>query len=184
MNMLVRDIAARNHRLGKDARPQPVEKPKRQFLVWVRPDQDHHVKAWRAHKVIADDYAIVSDYIAAVCFQNDMAESELYRKRGGKHRVEARYRIIRLVAARYPKLSSPKLGKIFRKDHTVILYCLRRLGQGSKPRQAKLTPQQVREIRRRAATGLEMLKDLAAIYLVSPSHISAIISGRRLGGVA
>ena len=183
MNVNALDIAARNHRLGKDGRkpqPAPVRRP---LLTWVRPDQNEHVKAWEAHKVICDDYALVRDYLKAVCFQQGMHMDELYRKRGSRERVEARYRIIRLVAARYPKLSSVKLGKLFKCDHTVVLYCLRRLGTGIKPRKALLTVEQVREIRARAATGTEMLKDLADIFGVSRSHLSGIVSGRRLGSV-
>jgi hypothetical protein len=183
MNVTAQAIAARNHRLGKDCRKQQPAPVKRPMLTWVRPDQNEHVKAWEAHKVTCDDYALVGDYLKAVCFQHGMPMDELYRKRGGRERVEARYRIIRLVAARYPKMSSLRLGKLFQCDHTVILYCLRRLGLGNKPRKALLTVEQVRDIRARAATGREMLKDLADIYRVSRSHISAIVSGRRLRGM-
>jgi hypothetical protein len=184
MNNLAREVAERNHRLGKDAKPEPIQKQRRQIFAWVRPDQDEHVKAWWAHHVICDDYALVGDFIKAICFVHGMAEAEVYRARGGMVRVEARYQIIRIVAARYPGLSSTKLGRIFKKDHTVILYCLRRLGDGVSKRPAKLTREQVIDIRARAARGQEMQKDLADIFGVSKSFISAIVCGRRMRGVA
>lgn len=175
------EIVAIRMRLGRFAKPEPVKKPAK--LVWVRPDQNEHVKAWKAWRAISDDYATLDEFIRGACFFAGITEDEVVKHRGNSSSVASRYKVIRAAAARFPGLSSTKLGKRFRKDHTVILYCLNRRSTGKPKRapkhMAKLNPEQVIEIRRRAATGTEMLKDIAKEYGVVPSTISSIVCGKK-----
>lgn len=169
-------IIAIRMRLGKNAKPEKVVKHK---LLWIRPEPVEHLKAWAAWKITQADHLLPMDYIRAMCTIHGVTLEQLHRRNGRRHMVATRQEIILSTADRYPQFSSTKLGQLFKRDHTTILYCLWK-GRGKTCRyKSKLTMQDVIEIRRRAATGTEMGKDIAKDFGISAGSLSSIIHNKR-----
>ena len=77
--------------------------------------------------------AEVRQLVTAVAARHGVGPRDIYEPCRMKHVVAARYDCIRAVASRYPTITSPRLARIFRRDHTSILYALGRL-RSKKPR--------------------------------------------------
>lgn len=169
-------IIAINMRLGKNAKPEKATKHK---LLWIRPEPIEHIKAWEAWKVTQSRHVLPMDYIKALCIVHGVTLDQIHRKKGRRHVVAARDEIIQSTAARYPHFSSTKLGQLFKKDHTTILYCLWKVrGKTYCYKKQSLTMEKAVEIRRRSAAG-EMGKDIAKAFGISQGAVSSIIHNKR-----
>lgn len=93
----------------------------RVIFVHVRPDADHHVGAWKAWQRINDPATIPADFIRAHCRVAGVAYSDLVRRRGRVAHWLFKP-LLQAVTDRYPSLSCTKLGQLFKKHHTTILY--------------------------------------------------------------
>lgn len=127
MNMLARDISDRNHRLGKDAKPEPVERPKARVLfLHVRPLADEHIKEWGWHKELQRPNLLAHDFIRIRCKLEGIDPHLFLSKSRKRYLVTLRKVLVPEVKARYPHLTSPQMGRLFHRDHTSILYLLGR----------------------------------------------------------
>ena len=176
---LIAGYRGAGERLGMVPAPKPS---RRSVLIHVRPDADHHVLAWHRWQKMYAQGTMPAEFIRLACEVRGYDRSIIMGCRRSRSIVMARYELIRMTAERYPKLSSTKLGKVFNRDHTVVLYALHQDGRARK-NTAKLTPDQVRQIKARISSGKEMLKDIAAEFGVVPSTISNIAHGRVWRGV-
>ncbi|MEX2739937.1 hypothetical protein AB3480_00560 [Rhizobium mongolense] len=124
MNMFARDIVALNHRLGKDAKPEPTEREKNKVIfLHVRPDASYHVEAWRIWNRIQEPSTGPSEFVRLHCRLAEVEVDDLLR-RYNRRLHWFRRPLVRAVKARYPKLSSPQIGKLFNREYTTILYLL------------------------------------------------------------
>lgn len=71
-------------------------------------------------------HALIGD----IARKHQMTYDAVMRKDRHRSVVSARCEAIRTVAAQYPRLSYPELGRIFGMDHTTILHHLDKTGQG------------------------------------------------------
>lgn len=174
------EIIARDARLHKRPvrSPSPVAR-KRPRFVWVRPDCDQHVLAWRAWLAAQELASAPLEFVTASAFLEGLTYEQLCSKGGNRGVIDFKHSLIRKTNERYPHLSSTDLGKLFHRNHTHILYCLGRLATGKSGHSQKLSDDDVRDIRARAATGKERLKDIAKEYGVAPPTVSAIVSGKK-----
>jgi hypothetical protein len=178
-------IIAIQIRLGKNAKSEKVARPR---LLWIRPEPIEHVKAWEAWQTTQNERTRPMEYIKAMCIIHGVPLEKIHRRRGTQYVVSIRDLIIQSTAARYPRLSSTQLGKLFKRDHTSILYCLWKTRGKRYQYKSNMTLEKATEIRRRSAAG-EMGKDIAASFGVSSSTVSLIIrnktwSAEMLAGVA
>ncbi len=74
---------------------------------------------------------IVREVIARVSSERGVSEAEILSRCGINHVVSARHEAIRQLAAERPQWSSVRIGKMFDRDHSTVLYILGRL-QGRK----------------------------------------------------
>lgn len=155
--------------------PEPHQPPV--LLVHVREDANFHVRIYRAWQAKHSDHTLPIDFIRASCFLIGITYDELTKDRRRKEWMRIRRTMIQETAARYPELSSVRLGQLFKRDHTVILTALDRESRAPKHK-AKLTLQQARSIKYRCLSRGEMQKDLAKEYGVSRAAICAIATGR------
>lgn len=73
--------------------------------------------------------------IAACARRHRVSVADILGPRRFKHIVAARWEAIRAVAAEFPEFSTPRLGRIFGRDHTTILWAL---GRTARARRAAL----------------------------------------------
>ncbi|QIG72982.1 HNH endonuclease protein [Rhizobium phage RHph_N3_2] len=169
-------IIAINERLGKNAKPEKVAKHR---LLWIRQEPIEHVKAWMAWKITQSDHVLPMEYIKALCVVHGVTLDQIHRRKGRRHVVAARDEIIQSTAARYPHFSSTKLGQLFKRDHTSILYCLWKVrGKTCCYKKKTMTMEKAIEVRRRWAAG-EMGKDIAKAFGISSGAVSSIIHNKR-----
>ena len=176
---LIAGYKGAGERLRMVPAPKPAQRP---GLIHVRPDANNHVLAWRRWQKMYAQGTMPAEFIRLACEVLGYDRAFVLSHRRTRAAVLARYELIRMTSERYPKFSSPKLGKLFNRDHTVVLYALNKDSRARK-NTAKLTPDQVRQIKARARTGKEYLKDIAAEFGVVPSTISNIAHGRVWRGV-
>ncbi|MBY3073416.1 hypothetical protein HFO71_24185 [Rhizobium laguerreae] len=120
-------IVALNMRLGKNAKAAPTERRKTIF-VHVRPDADYHVDAWKAWQCINNPATLPLPFIKAHCRIVGIEYATLLRHRGrGTQKLwPFRKWLMHEVAARYPRLSTPKIGILFDRHWTTVLYAFGR----------------------------------------------------------
>lgn len=167
-------IIAIQMRLGKNAKP---EKPVKHKLLWIRPEPVEHIKAWEAWQTTQNERTRPMEYIKAMCVINGVTLEQIHRRRGTQYMVSVRDLIIQSTAERYPRLSSTKLGQLFKRDHTSILWCLWKIRSKRYQYKSNMTMDIAIEIRRRSAAG-EMGKDIAASLGISGSTVSSIINNK------
>lgn len=127
MQFDAQDIASRDHRLGKDIKPEPVKSKKPKFvLLQVRPNADSHVIAWKRCQELQSPTILAGDYIRLSCKIRGIDPAIFLSSCRKRHLVIYRKELVKEVAVRYPHLSSTQLGRLFRRDHTTILYLLGR----------------------------------------------------------
>lgn len=168
------EIIAIQMRLQKFAKP---EKPVKHKLLWIRPEPVEHIKAWEAWQTTQNERTRPIEYIKAMCIIHGVPLEKIHKRRGTQYVVSVREAIIQSTASRYPRLSSTKLGQLFRRDHTTILYCLWKIRGKRYQYKSNMTMDKATEIRRRSAAG-EMGKDIAASFGVSGSTVSSIINNK------
>jgi hypothetical protein len=110
-------------RLGKYAKPEPARRP-RPMLVYVRPDASHHVKAWEWWNQLYSPCVHPKDFIHLSCLLAGVEYDRLMSNGCKRELASFRRDLIRKAAAKWPRLSSPKIGLLFNRDHTTILYAL------------------------------------------------------------
>lgn len=120
-------IHLRNHRLGKDAKPEPVERHKSKVIfLHVREDACEHVAAWELWKKMHNPAIRPMDFAKMFCRLRGVELEALYRRRGKPNLVDIRRSLAFALVERYPQLSSPQVGRILQRDHTTVLYLLGR----------------------------------------------------------
>lgn len=119
--------------LYKAARPaMPSTKPvairtgvqDRQIFLHVRPDANHHVKAWEHWQKLYNPNIIPSDFVRLWCGAFGVNREALLSSSRTRELCRARVKIAKDLVARYPGTSTTKLGKLLNRDHTSVLYFL------------------------------------------------------------
>lgn len=72
------------------------------------------------------DKVPVADILASVVQETGVPRSMLFGPSRTRRVVEARFKAIRAVADARPDLSTPCIGRLFRRDHTSILHALKK----------------------------------------------------------
>jgi len=70
----------------------------------------------------------VKQVIEAVCARHEIPYHEVMGRKRFAEIVAARHEAIVAVAEAFPWMSLPKLGRIFGRDHTSIMYALQKFG--------------------------------------------------------
>lgn len=161
-----------------ERQPEPVDKtlfrrPKAQPPVKVLepPRQaDAHVRAFRSWEKMQAETASVKAFIRYGCEAFGVPYKVMMSPDKTRRVAEVRKILICMVKDRWD-LSAPLIGRYFKRDHTSILAALGRKGKGEG---RKVTPEMVREIRRRRANH-EYLHTIAADYGISQSTVSKIV---------
>lgn len=171
----------RSARLGLLPPQKPARAVSRPAFVHVGPEADQHVTAYLTWQKMHADGTTPAYFIRLASSILGYSYADVMSHRRGP--VSAmRHHLIRMTSERYPQLSSTRLGELFGRDHTVALSALRRDGRVNKYT-AKLSVDEVREIKRRAAAGHERIMDIVASYGIVSSTVSNIISGRTWRGI-
>ena len=71
--------------------------------------------------------------IAAVASEAGVGVRDIYSRSRRSHVCQTRREAMRAVAARFPKLSMPQIGRLFGREHTTVLYSLGRLSRRKPP---------------------------------------------------
>jgi len=101
-----------------EAAPAHVER------VWTEP-HDSHVKAWRRH--LETIHETPSIFLKRRCREMDIAHADIIGPCRAKYLVEARHVLVAEVKDRFPKDGYAKLARLFHRDHTTILYIIRKM---------------------------------------------------------
>lgn len=113
------------------ARPYCVDRMpcvliKQQSHVGISP-YDDHVKAWRLVKKAKEENWSPTRFLRASCEMYGVSIDKIYASYGGPQIAFVRFVTMNRVHAIYPRLSSTRLGELFKKHHATVLFTLGRL---------------------------------------------------------
>lgn len=95
-----------------------------------RPDADHHVRVWRLRNLSLDNPSLlVTDFLKLRCIQMDVCYRRIMTESRTKDLILPRHQLMAEVHARYPHFSKPHIGRIFGRDHTVVIYAIRKMAE-------------------------------------------------------
>jgi hypothetical protein len=75
--------------------------------------------------------AVVQHIVDRVCVEMQVTEAELRGRSRTKQIVSARQLAMRRLYDEGPEWSTPRVGRAFKRDHTTVLYALRKYPEGS-----------------------------------------------------
>lgn len=166
------DVMARKARLGMLSPKKRVE-IKRPRHIFVRPDANQHVLAYRSWLKMYAEGTRPAEFIRLGCQLLGIDAKTILSHFRAAEVVAVRYEMMRMTKARYPKLSTSRLGVLFNKDHTIICRALKTMNIPSRYSPC-LTVDQAIEIRRRYIVLQHLGKDIAKDFGVSTSTVYKI----------
>lgn len=104
--------------------PVRVSEPTKAVLPRQEVQERSHVDAFHAWQAWTGAPMTPRDFFRAACFLAGYDPELIRSRQDHKKLADVRLAIIRSIAVRYPKMSSPKIGKVVNRDHTTVLYCM------------------------------------------------------------
>lgn len=137
-----------------------------------RPDANEHVRDYRLHMLNRREILTPLDYVKMRCLQERVAFELLIGTARQQGIVEFRWALCVEVKERWPHLSSPQMGKIFNRDHTTILWAMRRRVPNG-PRH-QICKEKVEEILRLVSEGTSK-REAARLVGISEETVRRIV---------
>jgi chromosomal replication initiation ATPase DnaA len=105
--------------------------------LWASVSEDHddHVKSWRLIERAKANLWTPALFARKQCEEWGIPMDRIQGRYGGREIEEIRFVFMNRLHQAYPHLSSTQIGRIFRKNHSTVLYILGR--QEKKPAMLK-----------------------------------------------
>lgn len=101
-----------------------VSEPTNAPIPRLEVQERSHIDAFHAWQAWTGAPMTPREFFRAACFLAGYDPDLIRSRRDHKKLADVRLAIIRSIAVRYPKMSSPKIGKVVNRDHTTVLYCM------------------------------------------------------------
>lgn len=88
---------------------------------------DEHMRDYFIHVLSSKETLLVSDFIRLRCLEMRIPVKEMLSDSRKSYLIMPRHHLMWEVRQKYPHFSMPHIGRIFGRDHSVIIYAIRKI---------------------------------------------------------